>query len=66
MDISKKRFKDLNNLIKVRKEHNNIIEKAQQRDAMSQYNMQKVSSAFLKDVTSRQDVIINKLNKMSK
>ena len=63
MDLSKKRFKDLNNLVKERNIRDNNLAKTQQRDVMTQYNMQKVSSTFLKEVTSRQDVIINKLNK---
>ena len=63
MDLSKKRFKDLNHLVKERIIRDNNLAKTQQHDAMAQYNMQKVSSTFLKEVTSRQDVIINKLNK---
>ena len=62
MDLSPKRFKDLELLIKTRNEFNDWIHQGKIRNQMFLQNVDDVSKPFLKDVISKENEILKKLD----
>ena len=62
MDLSPKRFKDLELLIKTRNEFNDWIQQGKIRNQLFLQNIDDVSKPFLKEVVEKEDEIIKKLN----